>query len=540
MNITYLKDKFKKISESNNLCEIIMTAVLGILMLIQRFLTGVYKPVMDDWFLYGDLYGKLFGRLKYFALPNEKFAIRPAAGFFDCFVTAPLFGHLWIIEAALTLSLLIGAFFIIKTLRRNNASGAGFFMCIVCLFPVGLEATYWIAAATRVCYAMLFIGAAIYALDIYLETYSLRAFSLYAALGMISVCFYEPAIVMYILLAVFIMRSRRNRQIRAALIALAAHIAVIGLYYALNAGSGEIESRGGIVDGNIIEHTMLVFDYTKKIFTEFSAVIMREGFEKGALIVFGGHGLIKFALLAALSAAFGLFSGLCIKKRRFSWSIFIFGVIMFIGGISLNFVLGSDRIPLRLIYFSYLGIGIMFDELMALFPRGISQAALTVIVFVFTVAGIGEVRDYQRVSEFDTYITKQLIELDRDGNLTNVDKNTYVFGGQHSYEETRCIHYLDHIRGASGSYADFTGCMRHLTGKAFTNNIIPFTYADIQILKPYIDEEGVCSFYNIEYDKTVTRAQIVSDGENYNVLREDGTYIGRLEKVDDKRYQFFD
>lgn len=213
---------------------------------------------------------------------------------------------------------------------------------------------------------------------------------------------------------------------------------------------------------------------------------------------------------------------------------------MFIGGISLNFALGSDRIPLRLIYFSYLGIGIMLDELMTLFPRGISQAALTVIVFVFTVAGIGEVRDYQRVSEFDTYITKQLIELDRDGNLTNVDKNTYVFGGQHSYEETRCIHYLDHIRGASGSYADFTGCMRHLTGKAFTNNIIPFTYADIQILKPYIDEEGVCSFYNIEYDKTVTRAQIVSDGENYNVLREDGTYIGRLEKVDDKRYQFFD
>lgn len=37
-------------------CEYIMTFALGLLMIVQRFLSGVYKPVMDDWFLYGDLY----------------------------------------------------------------------------------------------------------------------------------------------------------------------------------------------------------------------------------------------------------------------------------------------------------------------------------------------------------------------------------------------------------------------------------------------------------------------------------------------------
>ena len=36
-------------------CEYIMTFALGLLMIVQRFLSGVYKPVMDDWFLYGDL-----------------------------------------------------------------------------------------------------------------------------------------------------------------------------------------------------------------------------------------------------------------------------------------------------------------------------------------------------------------------------------------------------------------------------------------------------------------------------------------------------
>ena len=113
-----------------------MTAFLGILMLVQRFLTGGYKPVMDDWFLYGDLYTNTADRIKEFAIPNEKFSIRPFAGVFDCFVNAPLFRHIWIAQLLVTLALLVGAFLIIRTLRRNNAAGAGFFMCILCLFPV--------------------------------------------------------------------------------------------------------------------------------------------------------------------------------------------------------------------------------------------------------------------------------------------------------------------------------------------------------------------------------------------------------------------
>ncbi|RGF93163.1 hypothetical protein DXA10_10895 [Firmicutes bacterium AM55-24TS] len=44
-------------------CEYIMTFALGLLMIVQRFLSGVYKPVMDDWFLYGDLYKGISNRL---------------------------------------------------------------------------------------------------------------------------------------------------------------------------------------------------------------------------------------------------------------------------------------------------------------------------------------------------------------------------------------------------------------------------------------------------------------------------------------------
>ena len=56
MDINSFKNKLSAVSQSKNIPELIMTAFLGMLMLVQRFLTGGYKPVMDDWLLYGDLY----------------------------------------------------------------------------------------------------------------------------------------------------------------------------------------------------------------------------------------------------------------------------------------------------------------------------------------------------------------------------------------------------------------------------------------------------------------------------------------------------
>ncbi len=71
---------------------------------------------------------------------------------------------------------------------------------------------------------------------------------------------------------------------------------------------------------------------------------------KGIIIVFGGHKFIKILLIAILSIIFGVFSAVCIKKRKFSWKILVLGIVMFFGGLSLNYILGSDRIPLRLVF----------------------------------------------------------------------------------------------------------------------------------------------------------------------------------------------
>ena len=87
---------------------------------------------------------------------------------------------------------------------------------------------------------------------------------MFAVFGMLSVCFYEPAIVVYIILTLFIVwNNYKNKKDLLPLAIMAAHIAIIGIYYILNSGSGEIESRGGFLETDILEHTALVTDYTK-------------------------------------------------------------------------------------------------------------------------------------------------------------------------------------------------------------------------------------------------------------------------------------
>lgn len=544
MNIAFIKQKTKSLAGNNNFIELGTTAALGLLMIIQRFLAGMYKPVMDDWFLYGDLYRTIPERMAQFAAPNEKFAIRPAAGFIDCFINAPLFKYLWIAELLVTAALLIGVFFIMKTMRKNNAAGAGFFMCIVCLFPVGLEATYWLAAATRVAYSILFIGTAVYSLDYYLKTRKLRGIISYSVLGLLAISFYEPAIVIYIILTLFIIWCGfKDKKDLIPVSIMIAQIAAIGLYYVLNSGTGEIESRGGFVSQNIWEHTTRINKFLTDIFTKYSFAITKNGLKKGLMIVLGGHRILKISLISCLSALFGLLSSLLMRKRKLSVKFLILGIALFFGGISLNYLLGSDRIPIRLTFFSFLGIGILIDELSVLLPKTFGKITcgllITVLTFVFTVAGIGEIKDYLQTSDFDVYITNQLIDLDTPQRISNPNKNTYVFGGQHYYEESKCVSYLDHIRGASGNYADITGCMRHLIGTPYTNNILTFTYGDSRVLKPYIDIDGLCNFYAIEYDKTVIRVNLVPDGENYNIVRADGTQAGTLVKTSDNKFQFF-
>ena len=171
--------------------------------------------------------------------------------------------------------------------------------CALCaFFPVGLEATYWIAAATRVVYSLLFIGCATLSLDYCYKSDKVKFLVMFAVFVCSVYVFMNLRIVVYIILTLFIVwNNYKNKKDLLPLAIMAAHIAIIGIYYILNSGSGEIESRGGFLETDILEHTALVTDYTKNIFTDFTNSIFKNGYDKGIIIiVFGGHKFIKYYL----------------------------------------------------------------------------------------------------------------------------------------------------------------------------------------------------------------------------------------------------
>ena len=78
-----------------------------------------------------------------------------------------------------------------------------------------------------------------------------------------------------------------------------------------------------------MEHTALVTDYTK-IYSPILQIQYSKTVTIKMIIVFGGHKFIKILLIAILSIIFGLFSAVCIKKRKFSWKILVLGIVMFL------------------------------------------------------------------------------------------------------------------------------------------------------------------------------------------------------------------
>lgn len=68
----------------------------------------------------------------------------------------------------------------------------------------------------------------------------------------------------------------------------------------------------------------------RKYIHRFYKFNIQNGYDKGIIIVFGGHKFIKILLIAIFSIIFGVFSAVCIKKRKFSWKILALGIVMFL------------------------------------------------------------------------------------------------------------------------------------------------------------------------------------------------------------------
>ena len=102
----------------------------------------------------------------------------------------------------------------------------------------------------------------------------------------------------------------------------------------------------------------------------------------------------------------------------------------------------------------------------------------------------------------------------------------------------KTVEWFESVRGACSNYADITGCMRHMSGVEFTNNLTPIKDGEIIKLAPYIDTPEICRFFALENDDEVINIVLENCGDYIKAVKENGELYGTFASIDGEQYLF--
>ncbi len=511
------------------------------LIFIQRFsFNALYYPVMDDWFLYGDIYAD---KMADFIIPNEKFAIRPMAGVLDMLFVSPLFRHLWAVEIVMTLLLVIGIFLILDVLRRNGFASGGLFILLLGFLPLNIEATYWLAASIRISSSVFFIGFSCWLLNGFLQSEKKRFLFGYIIAGFVTVSFYEPAIALYLFLSCWLVWKKHNKKYAWILIFTMIHIVYIAIYYMCNSTSLEMEARGHLLTSGFLPHTLKITGMAVNTLTAINFKVFISGLTRGIFLIIDKRLVIQAFAIIVYSVIFGALSGYFVRKnQKYERRRLIFGLAVGFVGLLVFYLLEDTRFTIRSAYFAVIGIAIVLEEIILLIPfrtrRVFNAVLVSVLSFSLTVSGLGIIDKYQNTSKTDRNIVGQILKLDKKKFVTNVDRNTYLLGAVAYYKEIESVEWFESIRGVCSGYADITGCMRHLSGICNTNNLTPVRDGETINLSVYAETSEICIFFALDDDMNVISVSLNESGNDLEITDTHHQPYGVLRNVEGTEYLF--
>jgi hypothetical protein len=503
------------------------------LMLLQRGYFGFkYYPVIDDWFLYG---GNALYKDKWneFIVPNKILALRPFAGLVDSYVIGPFHNHLWVVNIMLIAMLMLATYWFYIVLKQNSIAVGSIFICVLAFLPLGLEATHWMSASARIVFALFFISLNAYFLNLYIKHQKAFFLVIHIIAGVFCVGFYELAIPVYILF-VFMLLYQNRQSFTKKWIGLLpiVNLIAIAIYYKLNASHPDIAQRGNLISGDWVRHTVDVFSQIFYVLVIVNLKVIKNGFLYAMDLFIQNNDYIYLFLCVVFSVAVGYFSGKKLK-RTFDYKLsFIVGILLFGAGIAVNLVIAYIRLPIRVVFFSFIGLGIIAEAIVYWisdrFSKKIYSVVVTVLIFVFTVTGVGEIAQYNKTSQIDASIAKALIDSEDGTKVCSQQYSTYLFGAKQSYFNTS-VQYYEHIKTAIESYGALTGCVKQLTQNPYIENIMPVEDGH-EVELPYVHITRKYLFFVLEQDYSVTKATLLEKDNKMVIVREDGSIFGFLQE----------
>ena len=438
-----------------------------------------YWPQLDDYIQYHNY--PLSGSFWELQQTTGLLASRPLAGLADYFVWAPLFSHMLLGVAAVSLLYAAAALMLKRQLGRYFPVGP-LFLVVLTLLPLGVEGTYWMSASTRVVCGLFLAALAAWAFLRWMDTGRWGWALAFVPLQMLPFGWYEQSGIFSVALIVgmgILEVIRDRKKLPPALLSLWGVPAML-LYQKLTgllaAAGGVYSSRAEFIwpDEPYWRNTFVweVLEQMRAVFVEGNFYTLAKGFVRSAREILSG-GLLLWAVAAAALCVLFWFAASRLeggreKKPLSPWLALLAGLLLFLAPVSLFFVLENPWFSFRGAVTSFVGLALVADTaVMALWrrlpgfgrgPAGLAAAA----ALVFVIAGASEIGDYRATYEQDQRLGRLTVGTLSEDLDARDNGRVGLLGVEPSFLPNQNFFYHEHIHGCTESAWAFQGLLTSL------------------------------------------------------------------------------
>ena len=386
----------------------------------------------------------------------KMYTTRPLAVLLDTYVISRLWGNLWIILFSFTILHFISSFLLYKVLEKNKIRTGSVLVIIFTLIPLCNDASYWIAASSRIVVGLFFAILSFYLYMKYIEGMQDRKknTSIYligfAITNLISLGFYEQIIAFsfigILLLMAVNFKRQKNKWIN---IIPFFNILIVVVYYIAFSNTGNVASRGQIIKEHYIQHSVSVLNRIGELIIYSPASIVKHGLINGTQLLIADRAIV-FTLIAVLIS---IVLGVQYSKEKVSdsWRSsvikLILGVFLVFVPFAPFFVLQSIWIVYRNAFISLIGVGLIIESLASIIfmrwdIRSLRGIVAGIVVFIFLVGNVAELNDYRSVSKIDNEIVTNISEtLEKEKGQDWYDREIIVFNTKPLYINPTSKHF---------------------------------------------------------------------------------------------------
>ncbi|HHY95814.1 MAG TPA: hypothetical protein GX513_12525 [Firmicutes bacterium] len=537
-----------------------------------------YFPVLDD----NNMYGIFAMMAPADALSHYRwYTTRPLAGLLDAFV----WSRLWACPSLVFLIMILLHFFAIvllwKVFQKNNLRAGMVAAVLFALLPLGTEATYWIAASSRLVVGLFCASLSLYLLALYLEKVKRKEAGAALRLGgfwltnLISLGFYEQVIafsfagaILLLLANSRLLRKPHGRMAFPVPFLLSfINLTVIGLWYKAFSHLGNVATRGQLVTGNYLGHTVQVLRGIQTLLGPYQWQMLKAGTGRGLELILADRAYLYLLLALAAST---LLAVLAAREMR-AWqrpsigaqgkttgvrpavdllasaAEFTLGALLVFLPFAPFFLLKDAWIYNRSAFLSLLGLSLMAEALVngAVWAAGrgrllaiLRGALLGALVFGFLLANTAEVAAYREVSLSDKQICQEFIGAAEKAAPDWDSKEILLFNAKPVYARLTGNHFTN----CTASDWALMGAVQVTRGNRRIGHIYPVPEGG-QFVLPQQKLQSSPLYLGIDDRMTVFPLsgkwiETTRDGATLELRKADGNLFGKATPAADDRDQF--